>query len=266
MEQSVKDRVSGIVLPVAFAAVLLVLWQTQALHAILGTDTFTFPLPGHIARILAGNVPKILENLSATCTVVFGGLAIGCVAGYGISVAAAMSPRWGVGGLRVIGAFNAIPIVALAPVVINLTRDVSGDVEVRSTVAKIIVVALLCAVVMSLGAYRGLTDLKPFSEDLLLSYAADRKTIFLKLRLPNSVPHIFIALRVIVPTSVISALISEYFAEYIIGIGRMIRDNITLAQYATAWAYIVVACGLGIASYAVLLLVEKLVCGKRWRT
>jgi ABC-type nitrate/sulfonate/bicarbonate transport system permease component len=49
--------------------------------------TFTFPLPGHIAQIISENSPKIAENLHATCVVVFAGLGIGCVPGYGISVA-----------------------------------------------------------------------------------------------------------------------------------------------------------------------------------
>jgi NitT/TauT family transport system permease protein len=46
------------------------------------------------------------------------------------------------------------------------------------------------------------------------------------------------------------------FAEYIIGVGRQIRENIVLAQYATAWAYIVVACMIGIILYLILLLAE----------
>ena len=67
--------------------------------------------------------------------------------------------------------------------------------------------------------------------------------------LPNSVPYIFTALHVSVPLAVITAVVSEYFAEYIIGVGRMIRENIVTAQYATAWAYIVIACALGIGMY-----------------
>jgi NitT/TauT family transport system permease protein len=90
------------------------------------------------------------------------------------------------------------------------------------------------------------------------SYAAGKTTIFFKLRMPNCVPYIFTALRVSVPGSVICALVSEYFAEYIIGVGRQIRENIVLAQYATAWAYIVVACGIGILMYVILLTVESI--------
>ena len=56
------------------------------------------------------------------------------------------------GGLTVISAFNAIPIVAMAPVIMNWTKDVSSDASVRSTVAKIIVVTLMCMASMSINA------------------------------------------------------------------------------------------------------------------
>ena len=125
-------------------------------------------------------------------------------------------------------------------------------------VAKILVVTITSTVAMSVNAYRGLTELKPFSLDLMRSYAATERQIFTKLRLPNSVPFIFTALRVSVPGCVISALVSEYFAEYITGVGRQIRENIVLAQYATAWAYITVACAMGIALYISLLVFERI--------
>ena len=115
---------------------------------------------------------------------------------------------------------------------------------------------------MSVNAYRGRTELKPFSLDLMTSYAANKRTVFLKLRLPNSIPYIFTALRVGVPSSVISGLVSEYFAEYRIGVGRQIRENILIAQYATAWAYIVTACLIGIAMFVLLLLVESILMRK----
>ena len=184
------------------------------------------------------------------------GLAVGSLLGYLIAIVAAIFPRWGKGGLTIVAAFNAIPIVALAPVMTNWTRSVSRDAEVRSMVAKILVVMIVSIASMSINAYRGLTELEPFAMDLMDSYAAGNKTKFMKLRLPNSVPYIFTALRVSVPGSVISAVVSEYFAEYIIGVGRQIRENIVLAQYSTAWAYIVTACAIGVCLYLILMAAE----------
>ena len=252
------DSASTVLYPLAFGALVVILWQTQILHKLLGADTFTLPLPGRILTIIRDNVPAILVNVKATVIVALGGLILGSLTGYLLGVVAAVFIKWGKGGLTLASAFNAIPIIAIAPILNNLTKDFSEDANIRSMLAKMLVVMITCTVSMSINAYRGLTELKPFSLDLMYSYAATKWQIFYKLRLPNSVPYIFTALRVSVPGSVISALVSEYFAEYIIGVGRQIRENIVLAQYATAWAYILVACCIGILMYAALLTAENI--------
>jgi NitT/TauT family transport system permease protein len=251
-----KEKITTILYPVLFGALIVVLWQTQLLHAILGADTFTLPLPGRILSIIGGNRGTILKNVQATLIVALGGLIAGSLLGYLLGILSTAFPKWGAGGLTVVSAFNAVPIIAIAPILNNLTKDFSKDANIRSMLAKMLVVMITCTVSVSINAYRGLTELKPFSLDLMKSYAASKLEIFFKLRVPNSVPYIFTALRVSVPACVIGALVSEYFAEYIIGVGRQIRENIVLAQYATAWAYILVACVIGILLYLILLTAE----------
>jgi NitT/TauT family transport system permease protein len=253
-----KGTISTIVYPVAFGIILVVLWQTQILHHILGADTFTLPLPSRINSIIGDNFGVIMENVRATVFVALAGLLLGSLLGFILAMIAAMSPHWGAGGLSIATAFNAVPIIAIAPIFTNLTKDFSSDPDIRSMFAKTLVVMITCTVSMGINAYRGFTELKPFSFDLMKSYAAGRWTIFFKLQLPNCVPYIFTALRISVPGCVISAMVSEYFAEYIIGVGRQIRESIVLAQYSTAWAYIVVACLIGVVMYAVLLIVENI--------
>ncbi|MDF2800985.1 MAG: ABC-type transporter, integral rane subunit [Anaerocolumna sp.] len=255
--------VTGILYPAVFGAIIFLLWQTGLLHKLLGTDSFTLPLPSRIGTIIIDNISKIMLNLKATVIVSACGLIGGSLFGYLVAIIATVFPKWGAGGLTIISAFNAVPIVALAPVITNWTKDVSKDANTRSMVAKILVVAVICTASMSVNAFRGLTELQPFSADLMKSYAASRLTTFLKLRLPNSIPYIFTALRVSVPASVISALVSEYFAEYIVGVGRQIRENIVLAQYATAWAYIAVACLIGIVMYTILMAFEGILLKHR---
>lgn len=257
------DGISSLLYPVAFGVLIAVLWETEILHKILGADTFTLPLPGRILRIIGDNFPTILINVRATVIVALGGLLLGSLLGYLLGVIASVFSKWGKGGLTLASAFNAIPIIAIAPILNNLTKDFSDNANIRSMFAKILVVTITSTVSMSVNAYRGLTELKPFSLDLMHSYAATKMQIFTKLRLPNSIPYVFTALRVSVPSSVISALVSEYFAEYIIGVGRQIRENIVLAQYATAWAYILVACVIGILMYLVLLIFERILL--KWR-
>ena len=255
----------SIFLPVLLGLVIYLLWQFQILHKILNTNTFVLPLPSRIGHIITGNWSRIVVDIKATMTVALIGLAVGVLAGYLIAVLASVFPLWMKSGVTIVAAFNAIPIVALAPVMTNWTKDVSSDANFRSMVAKTIVVAIVSMANMSINAYRGLTELKPYSEDLMRTVAAGKMKVLFKLRIPNSVPYIFTALKVAVPSSIISAIVSEYFAEYIVGVGRKIRENIVLAQYSTAWAYITVACVLGILMYIVLMIIQKIFLGKRYR-
>lgn len=257
------SSITGILYPVVFGAAFFILWQTGLIHRLLGIDSFTLPLPSRISGIIIDNASKIMLNIKATVIVSVCGLTLGSLFGYLVAIIATVFPKWGAGGLTIVSAFNAVPIVALAPVITNWTKDVSKDANTRSMVAKILVVMIVCIASMSVNAFRGLTELQPFSADLMKSYAAGKFTTFVKLRLPNSIPYIFTALRVSVPASVISALVSEYFAEYIVGVGRQIRENIVLAQYATAWAYIAVACLIGIVMYAILMVSEGILLKHR---
>lgn len=256
-KENVKlQKTMTVVWPLLFGIILYGLWQGEVLHSWFHTDTFTLPLPTRINEILIGNLDKVMINVKATLIVAFVGLALGSLLGYLVAILASLFPRFGKGGLSIIGAFASIPVVALAPVMNNWTKDFSNEASTRSMVAKIIVVMLIAAANMSLNAYRGLSELKPFSEDLMATYAAKKHVTLWKLRLPNSIPHVFVALKVSVPASIMTAIVSEYFAEYIVGVGRSIRENIVLSQYSTAWVYIITACIIGVVAYILLMIIQ----------
>ena len=133
--------ISTVALPVLFGVLIIALWQGQVLHKIFHTDVNTLPLPSRICKIILENIPAFFQNALYTVIVALAGLIIGSVIGYLIAVLAALFQKWGAGGLTIVGAFNAIPIVALAPVLSNWTKDVSCDPNIRSMVAKTLVTA-----------------------------------------------------------------------------------------------------------------------------
>ena len=49
----------NVLLPLGAAVLLFVLWQTQVLHKLLGTDTITLPLPTRIGEIISQNTSAI---------------------------------------------------------------------------------------------------------------------------------------------------------------------------------------------------------------
>lgn len=258
-----KEAITTVVYPVTFFIIIALCWQYGLLNKLLHTDTNTLPPPSKIFRIISEASDRIMPNVELSLKVALGGLVFGSLLGYAIAIIATIFPRGGAGGLSLVAAFNAVPIVALAPVINNLTKRASDDVDERSLLAKMLVVMIVCTAAMSINAYQGLTQLKPFSDDLMKTYAANPFVVFFKLRLPNSIPFIFTALKVSLPASIIGALVSEYFSEKVGGVGRMIRENILQAQYSTAWAYIMVACLMGMALYMILLIFEGILLGKR---
>ncbi len=268
--------------PLAFGAFLPAQWQNGALLWLFNTSEIFLPKPKKIISVLFEDMlpqtdwssvgaytpkPDMMDNVVYTLRVSVIGLIIGSLIGYFIAVIASLFPTWGKGGLTIVSVFNAIPIVALAPIMMYWTKmlKISNDNGFKGIVSKVLVVTLCCMAAMSVNAYRGLTELKPFSEDLMTSYAAGKTTVLLKLRLPNSVPYIFTALKVSLPLSVIAAVVAEYFTdgEFACGVGRMIKDNINSSAFTTAWAYIVLACLIGIVLYLVLICVQGILLKKR---
>lgn len=275
------SAVTSILYPVAFGMFLLAHWQNGILLKVLNTSEVFLPKPTKIMSVFfdmtattewstAGEFtfsPDMGDHIISSLKISIIGLICGSLLGYLVALIATVFKKWGKGGLTIVSVFNAIPIVALAPVMLYWTKimEVSTENGFRSMLFKIMVVTLFCTATMSVNSYRGLTELRPFSEDLLKTYACKKSTIFFKLRLPNSIPYIFTALKVSLPISIIATLVSEYFgdADVALGIGRMIKENIVNSQFTTAWVYIAIACIMGIILYAILMAFQSILLKNR---
>lgn len=244
-----KTKIMNIALPLVFGAILLLLWEFGAVHKLLDLKTFQLPTPSEIGITLYENYPKALKDCGVTMTGALIGLTIGSLLGFIIAVIATIFPKWGYGGMILITAFNAVPIVALSPIM-NLWFS-TGMYQ------KIGVVTVVCMAAVAINAYHGLNDLKPFSIDLMDSVSATKFTTFTRLRLPNCLPNVFTALKINTASAIIAAIISEYFASSTAGLGFGIKDNLRKAEMAMGWSYIVVASMAGVALYLIMIMVER---------
>ncbi len=243
------NKVKNFLWPLAFGVALIMAWQFGLFHKILKLKPFQLPVPTEIASTLAANLPKALTDCGVTISGALIGLIIGSLLGFMIAAIATFFPKWGYGGMIVVTALNAVPIVALSPIM-NLWFSTGMQ-------QKIGVVTVVCMAAMALNAYSGLNNLNPYSIDLMHSVAANKWTIFTKLRLPNSLPHLFTATKINIASSIIAAIISEYFAASTAGLGFGIKDNLRKAEMAMGWSYIVVASLAGVILYCIILLVER---------
>jgi NitT/TauT family transport system permease protein len=244
-----SEKIKNSLWPVCFGILMIAIWQLGYIHALLGFKPFQLPIPSEIIITLKDNLPKVLADTGITVSAALTGLMLGCALGFLVAVIATIFPKWGYTGLSIIAAINAIPIVALSPI---MNRWFTNGFS-----QKVGVVTVVCLAAMAINAYRGLNDLKPFAKDLLESYAASEKVIFFKLRLPNSLPSVFTALKINVSAAIIAAMISEYFSASTAGIGFGVKDNLRKGMMDKGWSYIVMAALVGIIIYLIVLLLER---------
>ncbi len=231
----------------------IALWE--ALVRGFNIGTFLLPAPSQIAAALAENGAFLLRIALYTFQEALFGFIIGCALGAAVAVLSVRWP-WAADSLLPFAvASNAIPIIALAPLV---------GVWLGSTsrASKIAIVAIMCFFPTLINVYRGLVSPEPAALELMRSYAATPAQVFAKLRAPAALPYLFNALRISATLSIIGAVVSEYFGGPLNSLGVYILQQASVGRYTDAWAAIVVACALGIAFYLVIVAAERL--AMRW--
>ena len=107
---------------------------------------------------------------------------------------------------------SAVPIIAFAPLMNNWFG-------VLNPLSKMMIVAVLVFFPVVVNVTRGLTQVEPAALELMRSYAASEWTVLRVLRLPNTLPYFFTALKIGTTLSLIGAIVGEYFG----GIERRAR-------------------------------------------
>ncbi|HET7808739.1 MAG TPA: ABC transporter permease subunit [Gaiellaceae bacterium] len=185
------------------------------------------------------------------------GFVIGGLVGFGLAVLLAHSVVLRRGLLPYIVVSQTVPILAVAPmVVVGLgTKGVTPWVSVS------VIAAYLTFFPVAMNTLRGLLSPRPRDLELMRSYAADRRSVLRKLRLPASLPFVFSALKISATASVIGAIIGETPASIQDGLGgAIVNFN---QYYATGperlWATNIICAALGFVFFGVVVLVEHLV-------
>jgi len=234
------------------AAVVLVtgllLWE--AIVYLFSIEFYLLPAPHVIVQSLRETYPFLVEAGLYTFTEAVVGFALGCGGGILAAMAATTSPGFAALVLPYAVASASVPIIALAPLAI-----VWFGVEQGS---KIAIVVLMTFFPTFVSTVRGLSSVTPQSLELMRSYAASERQVFLKIRLPHSLPMIFTALRACATLAMIGAVVSEFFGGPVKSLGVYIKSTAALFQTRQAWSAILVACALGLLFYFAVVLVERL--------
>jgi NitT/TauT family transport system permease protein len=271
-ESRLRPAAGRVALLVLVLAVLWGLWEGW--HWLGTRFDLTWPFPvndvtmPHLHRIVQAlfepaqvNGPPLIQILwhdaLFTAKEAALGFAMGAVLGFAIAVLLSQS-RWIERGvIPYVVASQTVPLLAIAPmVVVGL-----GSKGVTDWVSVAILAAYLTFFPVTINVLRGLGSADARAVELMRSYAAGRREILWKLRVPASVPFLFSAFRIAAPLSIVGAIIAEPAASIQGGLGGAI---VNFNQYYSIepqelWATNVIAAILGIAFFLAVVLAEKLI-------
>jgi NitT/TauT family transport system permease protein len=165
------------------------------------------------------------------------------------------------GLLPYVVASQTVPILAIAPMVVIWLGAGPQAVAVIS--------AYLTFFPVTINTLRGLRSPNASMTELMRSYAASRWETMWKLSFPAALPYIFTALKVSATASVVGAIIGELPSSIRSGLGRAILDfssDYSLVSTPKLWGAILVAASIGILSFVIVSLVERLVVGRYIRS
>jgi NitT/TauT family transport system permease protein len=121
---------------------------------------------------------------------------------------------------------------------------------------KVFIAALIVFFPIMVNALVGFRSVNPNALALLESLAASRSDVFLRLRLPSSLPYLFAAFRVAIPLSVIGAVVAEWFSGDR-GLGSVIYVANNNLDMPTAFAGVFTLAIIGVVLFIVTSVVER---------
>lgn len=235
--------------PLITGVLALVLWE---LFVKLGrVAPFILPAPSAIWAQLVEQRGNVWDAALASGENALLGLVGGTLVAILAALAASRFRALGEVSVPFAALFNALPIIALAPILNNMF-------ESTSSIPRRLVTAIVVFFPVFLNTLRGLREINPTHQELMRTYAASGWTFAVKVRLPGALGHLFTGLRQASSLAVIAAVVAEYFGGLQNGLGSRITSAAAFTAYPRAWAFVVGACLLGLTFYLVTLLLERL--------
>jgi NitT/TauT family transport system permease protein len=237
--------------PVVLAVAVIGLWQLGAFHTAFNLKPYTVPYPNQIFAAIGEEGQDMAEHVLTSLS----GASVGYVTGAAVGfLLASTLVRFAPGLisqiLPVITATNALPIVALAPLVSLFLG--------YGLIVKVVVVAIMTTPVMAVYTVRGLTSVDDEAKELMASIESTPGQVYRFVEVPTALPFIFTALKSMVVLALIGTIVTEAMRGFE-GLGFVIADAMTRFDAATAWLALVTIALIGIAAYLIVGLMERLV-------
>jgi NitT/TauT family transport system permease protein len=254
-EPRLSSRISGLVTGAVGLLAFLALWK--AIVIVGDYPTFILPPPEIVvSRLISGWSDGTIGRHAGTTL-------IEVALGFGVGASTAIVIGYGLARSRLVErlvspyivAAQATPILALAPLLALWFGP--------GLTAKVVICALIVFFPVAISTMVGIRAVDARLAELARSLRATRSQVLVTLEIPAAMPSIFGGLRVGVTLAVVGAIVGEWAGSER-GLGVLVNlARGSLFDIPLLFATLVTIALLGIALYALVVIVERALLGAR---
>ena len=248
-------RALGRLMPVLVLLGLLLLWEAGC--RLFAVPEFVLPRPSRILETLLSTFGPIWFHASHTLLTTAAGFLLAVVVGVLLGILVGSSTLAYQGLFPLLIGFNAVPKVALVPVLVVWFGI--------GTAPAVLTAFMLSFFPVAVNVATGLATVEPELQDLLRSLGASRLDIIRKVGLPRSMPYFFASLKIAITLAFVGSVIAETLASNV-GIGTLVEQASANFRIPLVFAGLFVVAAMGIAMYALFAVLERRVTGWATRT
>lgn len=232
------------------ASLLTIICAWEFLPIAFSIPPYVFPrISVIIENTFSSNNPLLLLHLQTTVIEATLGFLLGSLIAFIVGILMNEFEIFSKVALPYVIASNAIPVVAIAPILILWFGN--------GIISKIAVAAFLCFFPLCINTYNGLKEYKKLYKSLFDVYGASPFDFFKKFKLPNAIPFIISGLKLNAVYAVIGAIVAEFIgSDKGLGFG-MLQSSYSL-NIPRLWGYIIISCLLGLFFYTLIIFIEYL--------
>ncbi len=235
-------------LSVVLILVILAVWQVIQSRGVI--NKYILPTPIMIGETLVENWPLLLRHAVPTLLEAATGFLIGNTVGVLIAVLFVYSPTVEDALYPLAITLRSLPMVAITPVLVIWLGP--------GFASKVALTALITFFPTLVNMVQGLSSAEVPALEMMHMLAAGERQVFLKIRLPFSLPHLFTAMRIAGSAAVLGAMVAEWIGSSR-GLGYLILQAMFNFEGSLVWATMLVASFLSMLAYFAVVLVERLV-------
>jgi NitT/TauT family transport system permease protein len=240
------------ILPCLGIAIGIGVWE--AIVALLKVPPFIAPAPLVVVQTFVAKFDVLMSNLWPTVIEAIGGFVIGNI--FAVLLATAFVHRKTLSEtfFPLVVLINSIPVVAKAPILVLMLGN--------GFAPKIVIAAVICFFPTLVNMVRGLESVNPQAMELMHVLSASKGEVFWKLRLYNSLPYLFSALRISASIAVVGAIVGEWIGSNY-GIGALIIQSTFSFDSALLYATVFLGSVFSMLFFMSISLIERVVV--RWQ-